>query len=760
MSFGRLATHATFPAMPTRILSAVAAAALAVCALASCAPSDPAGFSGSELRVESPDGSLAVAFALDADGTLRYALTRGADTLIRPSALGLTEESLGPLRAGFRVASAKTRSGTEAYDLPWGEVARVEAGFREGVVALEHAPTGLRFDVVARLFDDGLGLRYRFPPEQGAGLGDSLRVLEEHTGFRVSGDPLVNWGPGDWNSYENPVELTRLSAIDAAKYDARDQLISRVVPHNALMTPATLQLDGGTVLSLHEAALIDYPEMTLGVVDGGFESILCGTERRRAKAVRALPFETPWRTVQVEDRAIDLVANTLILNLNPPNELGDVSWFEPMTYAGVWWEMHLGVGTWDYAGGSTSPTPEAAAIMASRGVSSRHAANTTNVKRYIDFCAENNIRGLLVEGWNTGWEVWLDPEKRAEVFDFVTPYPDYDLEEVVRYGRERDVAIIMHHETSASVPQYERQQDTAYALMQGLGIHAAKTGYVGNILPEGEYRHGQYMVRHYRNTFRKAAEYEIAINPHEAVKQTGERRTLPNAISAEAAKGMEYNSNGKLDGGVNPPEHLASMVYTRCLAGPFDYTPGIFRLDLEDYRGPGSGIGSTLGKQLGAYVVVYAPVQMVADLPEHYQRETPRIESPTGQLVPEDLVRRSRYPRAMDFLRGMATNWDDTYPLAGELGEYAVVARKVRGEDRYFIGGVGGKREHTVTVPLGFLPAGKTYEGTLYADAPDTDYRTNPEALRIENLMLSSTDSLTVTMKPSGGFGAVLELGL
>ena len=749
--------------MPTPKTLPLLPAVAACCLLAACSTDRLSGYEAAELQAVSPDGRLRVRFAATADSALTYTLERVAladntvlpepVALVEPSGLGFVAEGLGEVTRGLVVEGVANRAGRETYELPWGEVARVDAGYAEMQLSLKHVATGLRFDVVARLFDDGLGLRYAFPEQDGlTGFGgslDTLRVLEERTGFRVGGDPLVNWGPGDWNSYENPVLLTRLSEIEAEQYDARDQLISRVVPHNAVMTPATMRLADGTHLSIHEAALIDYPETTLGVDEdrGGFTTILAGTERREAKAVRALPFATPWRTIAVEHRAADLLANTLVLNLNPPNELGDVSWFEPTTYAGVWWEMHLGVGTWDLAGGSTSPTPEAAAIMASRGVSSRHAANTANVKRYVDFCADNDIGGLLVEGWNTGWEVWLDPEERADVFDFVTPYPDYDLEEVVRYARERDVEIVMHHETSAAVPQYEKQQDTAFALMQRLGIHTVKSGYVGNILPAGEYHHGQHMVRHYRETLRKAARYEVAVNPHEGIKPTGERRTLPNAISSETAKGMEYNSNGNVrGGGVNPPSHVPGLVYTRCLGGPFDYTPGIFRLDLADYRGEGGAVGTTLGHQLGAYVAVYAPIQMVADLPEHYR-------TPDGAYHP-----------AMAFIRELAVDWDATYPLAGELGDYVVVARKVRGEDRYYIGGLAGDTERTVTVPLDFLPAPSTgsgqapttYTGTLWADAADTDYRTNPEAYVTQTLSVMSADSLTVTMKPAGGFAVVL----
>lgn len=730
--------------------------------LAACADADlAADYTDADLTAASPDGRLAVAFALTPDSALTYALTRDGEPVIEPSRLGFTEREWGELTSGFVVAAAETSTGRETYELPWGEVASVDAGFGESLLSVEHPASGARFTVTARLFDDGLGIRYAFPAQAGR---DSLHVLEEHTAFALPGDPLVNWGPGDWNSYENRLELTPLSGIDATKYDDREQLIERVVPNNAVMTPATARLPDGTHVSLHEAALIDYPEATLGVTEGGFETLLAGSPNRAAKAVCALPFASPWRTVAVEERAVDLLANTLVLNLNPPNQLGDVEWFEPMTYAGVWWEMFLGKGTWDYA---SSQSAAGSAGEAESG-QSRHSANTANVKRYIDFCADNDIGGLLVEGWNTGWEVWLDPVERLTAFDFVTPYPDYDLEEVVAYGKERGVDIVMHHETSGVPERYEEQLDTAFALMQRLGIHAVKSGYVGNF-PNGEWHHSQYGVRHYRHVFETAAGYEVAVNPHEPVKPTGERRTLPNAISAEGARGMEYNAFGDYTQ-VNQPSHLPSLIYTRCLAGPFDYTPGIFNLEMAGYKGPDEEVLSTLGKQLGAYVVVLAPIQMVADLPEHYvdpEVDEVEVTADTGSvdlLTADESVlrtaRRAGYHPAMRFIREMATNWDATYPLAGELGAFAVVARKVRGEDRYFLGGVNGEADRAVTIPLDFLPAGRSYELTLYRDADDAHFRENKTALEIERRFVTAADSLTVEMKVAGGFGAVLELGV
>lgn len=707
-------------------------------------------FSESDLQTTSPDGQLNVAFKRSESGQITYTLTKNGQTVIANSALGFTVEGLGKATQDFEIEDLDLTKGSEVYDLPWGEVAHVDAAYSEIELSLKHVPNKLTFSVQARLFDDGLGFRYVFPKQNGSGLSsDTLRILEEQTQFNLEGDPLVNWGPGDWNSYENLLELTRLSEIDATKYDNPNELIHRVVPNNAIMTPASLKLENGVHISFHEASLIDYPEMTLGVTSTGFESVLVGSPNRDAKAVVTLPFNTPWRTIAVEDRAIDFVANTLMLNLNAPNKLGDVSWFKPKTYAGVWWEMFLGKGTWDYASNQSAVDSEGNVMKGQ----ARHAANTANVKAYIDFCADNNIEGLLVEGWNTGWEIWLDSLKRLEAFDFVTPYPDYNLREVVDYGKSKNVEIVMHHETSGVPERYEQQMDTAFALMQELGLHSVKSGYVGNF-PNGEFHHGQYGVRHYRKVFETAAKYQVAVNPHEPIKPTGERRTLPNAISAEGARGMEYNAFGNYKQ-VNQPSHLPSIVYTRGLAGPFDYTPGIFNLELDGWRGADDEVLSTLAKQLGAYVVIYAPIQMVADLPEHYRQEV-KASSPTGVNLDKE-----NYHVAMKrYIREMATDWDATYPLAGELGEYAVVARKVKGENRYFIGGIAGDKDQEAVVVLDFLEEGFSYELSLFSDAEDAHFRTNKTAITVKNSFVKKGDTLRVQMKQAGGFGGVIGMGV
>jgi hypothetical protein len=702
-----------------------------------------------DMHATSPDGQLAISFSRTASGQISYQLTRNGQTLISPSLLGLSLKSQGRIDRSFLVEKVDMRQGMEVYALPWGEVDSVRAPYTEIQLSLKHTLKKFKLKLESRIFDDGVGFRYVFPKQtNGTFVRDTVRILEEHTQFNIAGDPLVSWGPGDWNSYENRLELTKHSEIDATKYDNRIRYHQCVVPHNAIMTPATMRLDSGAHLSIHEAALIDYPEMTLGVTEAGFESILVGSPNREAKAVRKPPFETPWRTISVGDRAIDLVANTLVLNLNEPNAIGDVSWFEPTTYTGVWWEILLGKGTRAY---TADQTPNS-------GVA-QHAANTENVKGYFDFCADNKIGGLLVEGWNTGWETWLDSAGRLDAFDFVTPTPDYDLSEVVAYGKSKGVNLIMHHETAGVPERYEQEVDKGFALMQDLELHLVKTGYYGNF-PNGEYHHGQYGVRHYRKVLETAAKYQVAVDLHQGIKPTGERRTFPNAISAGGARGMEYNANGD-PSEVNQPSHLPNLVYTRGLAGPFDYKPGIIDLDLESSQNEEDEVLSTLGKQLGAYVVLYSPIQMVADLPEHFRAQGTKITSSTGGPIPQDLLNKMQYHEVTRrYIRYMTTDWEATYPLAGELGKYAVVARKAKNAQRYFIGGIAGEEDQDIEVVLDFLPPGFSFELSLFSDAEDAHHRKNKKALDVVNTFVEQGDTLRVTMKQAGGFGGIIGAGV
>jgi alpha-glucosidase len=478
-------------------------------------------------------------------------------------------------------------------------------------------------------------------------------------------------------------------------------------------TPITLRTNQGIHISLHEANLTDYTGMTLKVDTNEyrFTSGLVGSENYPYKAKMSVPFNSPWRTIQISNDAGGLIESKLIVNLNEPNKLGAISWFTPMKYVGIWWEMHIGKSSWDMESG-------------------RHGATTENAKKYIDFAAENNMGGVLIEGWNTGWNHWFGIDEREDLFDFVTPYPDYNLEEVVQYARDKNVEIIMHHETSSAPRTYEKQLDTAYALMQELGIHAVKTGYVGTILPKGEYHHGQWMVRHYRKVIETAAAHKVAVNAHEPIKATGIRRTYPNVISREGLRGQEFNAWAS-DGG-NPANHLPTVAFTRMLGGPLDFTPGVFNILLPEK--PDNQINTTLAHQLGLYVVLYSPIQMACDLPENY----------TG------------HP-AFQFIRDVGVNWEKTKVLDGDVGEYCIIAREERASNNWFIGGITNEVERSVSLNFDFLESNQTYQAIVYKDAPTAHYKNAPLEYAIDTLMIDQTSILKVQMAAGGGFAISLK---
>ena len=662
--------------------------------------------------VASPNGEIVLNCDTDAAGIASYEVLFHGKPVILPSALGFSFTDGSAIADKLEIVDEVRHSFSETYELPWGERRLVENTYNELELTLrqKEAP-GLLFTLAFRVYDDGLGFRYEFPEQNGV---KALEIADENTQFRFADDPMCWWIPGDWDCYEHLYKKTRLSEIDALDREGLNKPLSSTIPENSVDTPVTMLTSDGVHLSLHEASLLNYSGMTLRVSpqEHMLQSSLVGSRRTEWKARCELPFSTPWRTIQISDTAGGLIDSCLIINLNEPNKLGDVSdYVRPMKYVGIWWEMHLDRNTWAYEGG-------------------RHGATTENAKKLIDFASKNNIEGLLVEGWNTGWENWTDPEAREGIFDFTTSYPDYDLAEVARYGKEKGVELIMHHETSAAITTYIDRMDAAFGLMRDLDLHCVKTGHVGDIIPVGEYHHGQWMVNFYQSVYEKAAEYRIAINAHEPIKPTGIRRTYPNAISREGARGQEYNAWSP---GSNQPDHVPNLVYTRLLAGPMDYTPGVFNIKLKPYK-PDNQLNSTLVKELALYVVLYSPIQMVVDLPEYYEGEP-----------------------AFQFIRDVPCDWEESHTLNGEVGQYVTIARRERGGDAWFIGSVSDEKPRHFELKLDFLPEGKSYRMVKYADAEDAHWDKNPCAYTITRSIVTRESVLTLDLAPGGGAAVALE---
>jgi len=680
-----------------------------------------------QLQVVSPNESIAVGFNLNPKGEPFYTVAFQNKTVIDTSYLGFDFIDAQPLKSNFKVLNVTSSTFNETWQMPWGEQLEVENKYNQLKVELqEMSKPNRKLNLVFKVYNDGLGFRYEFPEQENF---QEALIAEERTQFNLTEDYKTYWTPGDWDIYEHLYNTTKLSEIDATSKRNHPNLAQTYIPNNAVNTPVTLVGNDGIHLSFHEAALINYAGMTLQVDTENldFNSVLVGSENTNYKVKRTIPFNTPWRTLQITDNAPDLITSNLIVNLNEPNKLGDVSWFTPMKYTGVWWEMHLGKSTWDYG---MEKNEKDKWIDTGKG-HGRHGATTENVKKFIDFSAENNIGGVLVEGWNTGWERWIGFEDREGVFDFVTPYPDYDINEVTRYAKEKGVQIIMHHETSAATETYTKQQDTAFALMQNYGMHVVKTGYVGKILPKGEYHHGQYMVNHYNQTVEKAAKYQVAINAHEPIKDTGLRRTYPNTISREGLRGQEFNA-WAIDGG-NPPEHLPIVAFTRMLAGPIDYTPGIFNIKFDAYK-PENQVNTTLAQQLALYVVIYSPVQMAADLVEHYEAN----------------------PEALQFIKEVGVDWEKTIVLNGEVGDFVCIARKERNTENWFVGGITDENSRTLEIDFSFLDAETTYTATIYQDGDDAHWDENPTDLKVETIQVSSKTKHTLKLAEGGGFAISL----
>ncbi len=680
---------------------------IVVCVLAiSCSKKEE-----NQTILSSPDSTIKVEFSLNLNGDPIYQVLYKNEEVIKTSTLGFDLKDAPSLKGNFEILNTETNSFNETWEMPWGEQIEVVNNYNELKIELqETSELKRKLNIVFKVYNDGVGFRYEFPEQENL---SEVFITNENTQFNLTGDHKVWWIPGDWDIYEHLYNTTMFSEIDAKSKAGHKNLAQTSIPENAVNTPVTMKTKSGLHLSFHEASLVDYSGMTLKVETNNLSMVsnLVGSDNTDYKVKRTVPFETPWRTIQIAEKAGDLIASKLIVNLNEPNKLEDISWFKPTKYTGIWWEMHLGKSSWDMASG-------------------KHGATTENAKSFIDFSAKNNIGAVLVEGWNTGWEHWIGFEDREGVFDFVTPYSDYDLKEVVRYGKEKGVEIIMHHETSAATQTYEKQQDTAYALMQSLGIHAVKTGYVGKILPKGEYHHGQYMVNQYNNAVIKAAKYQVAINAHEPIKATGLRRTYPNTISREGLRGQEFNAWSS-DGG-NPPEHLSIVAFTRMLAGPIDYTPGIFDIKFDKWKKDNQA-NTTIAQQLALYVVIYSPVQMAADLIENYEGNP-----------------------ALQFIKDVGVDWQQTKVLNGEIGDFVTIARKERNSENWFIGGITDENSREIELVFDFLNADDVYEAIIYEDGEDAHWDKNPTSLNIRKLEITNTSKELLKLAKGGGFAISL----
>lgn len=686
--------------------------------------------------VSSPNGAISVSFSLADGGRPTYEMTYKGRPVVKPSHLGLelakdkhatkgfAETSL---MDGFTESHSEVSSFDETWKPVWGETATIRNHYNELLVSLSQDHTGRQMNIRFRVYDDGMGLRYEFPQQ------DSLVyfiVKEEHTQFAMTGDHTAWWLPGDYDTQEQETQESRLSEIRARFHDAVNWSNSSVANFSETGVQTSLQMKSqdGLYINIHEAALVNYPAMHLNLDDKHmvFESWLT-PDATGNKAYVQVPFNTPWRTVMVSDDARDMLSSNLILNLNEPCKIEDTSWIHSTKYCGVWWEMIVGKSSWNYTDDLPSVDIYKVDWKHVRP-NGRHAANTENVKRYIDFAAKNGLQEVLVEGWNIGWEDWANRWK-WDVFDFVTPYPDFDIQYLNEYAHSKGVKLMMHHETSSSTINYERHLEDALNLMNRYGYDAVKTGYVGDIIPRGDFHFSQSMVNHYQYVVEQAAKHHVMVNGHEAVRPTGLCRTWPNLVGNESARGTEYEAFGG-----SAPSHTVILPFTRLQGGPMDYTPGILETQLSTWSDNPSWVRTTLCGQLALYLTMYSPLQMAADLPENYEK----------------------YDDAFQFIRDVATDWDDSRYLEAEPARYITVARKVKGTDRWFIGGKCNEDGHQSDLRLDFLDKGKKYVCTVYADAKDADYEKNPKAYTITRRTVKQGDRLRLKMAPGGGFAVSL----
>lgn len=701
-------------------------------------------------NLTSPDGNLKMNFSLNSNGAPVYELFFKDKAVIKPSTLGLELKREDPekrigfewterkdkervdektnLMTGFKIKDTRTSTFDEVWHPVWGEESEIRNHYNELEVTLDQ-PENDRYIVIRfRLFNDGLGFRYEFPQQKNL---NYFVIKEEHTQFAMTGDHTAFWIPGDYDTQEYDYTTSRLSEIRGKMSSAVTENSSQYVfSQTGVQTALMMKTDDGLYINLHEAALKDYSCMSLNLDDKNliFESWLT-PDAKGDKGYMQTPCTSPWRTIIVSDDARNILASRITLNLNEPCKIEDTSWIHPVKYIGIWWDMITNKGTWAYTD-ELSSVKLGETDYSKTKPNGKHSANTANVKRYIDFAAANGFDAVLVEGWNQGWEDWFGKSKDY-VFDFVTPYPDFDVEEVHRYAASKGVEMIMHHETSASVRNYERHMDKAYQFMVDNGYHAVKSGYVGDIIPRGEHHYGQWMVDHYLYAVKKAADYKIMVNAHEAVRPTGLCRTYPNLIGNESARGTEYESFGG-----NNVNHTTILPFTRLIGGPMDYTPGIFEPDCSKMNPNNkSHARTTLARQLALYVTMYSPLQMAADVPENYER----------------------FMDAFQFIKDVAVDWDESKYLEAEPGEYITIARRAKNTNDWYVGCTAGYNGHVSKLSFDFLDPDKKYEATIYADAKDTSWDKNPQAYTITKKKVTSKSKITLKAGIGGGYAISIK---
>ncbi len=668
--------------------------------------------------VVSPNNRIQATLMLNEKGEASYKIRFQGKDVVGQSRLGLRLRG-HDLTTGLKRIGDGTSSEKNTWKPVWGEVDKIKNEYKAITLKLVSAD-GLRFDLVFRVYDDGVGFRYEFPKKDKT---SEIVVLDEISEFQMPADYTAWWAPSDWDSNEHTYTNSKISEIDATRHLTDiEPFVQHITNVHAVQTPVTMQGQSGFCMSIADAALMDYGAMHLELdrTTRTFKTFIIPTADSTVKSINKLPFHTPWRAVLLSPDAGGLLTNRLILNLNEPCKIkGDLSWIKPQKYVGIWWELHVGKSGWEYRSKDGKPT-------------GKHGANTDNVKRYIDFAAKNGFPGVLVEGWFEGWEDWFNV-MRPEIFEFTKPYPDFDMEEISRYAKEKNVKLIVHNETGSAIASYERQMDAAYDYYLKNGFNAIKTGYVGFIQPKGEWHDGQWMINHYNEVLRRTAEKKIMVCAHEPVRPSGLHRTWPNFMASEAARGMEFNAWSK----GNDPSHELTLIFTRFLGGPMDYTPGIFQVELNQFdKAKKDRVRTTVAKQLALYVTLYSPLQMAADLPENYEKR----------------------PDVFQFIRDVPTDWSETEILNAEVGDYVTIARREKNSPNWFIGSMTDETPRNFKAKLDFLDAGKTYEATIYEDGQGAHYLDNPYPVNIRKVKVRKGETLAIKLAAGGGCAVSIKV--